>query len=67
MKNDYWIFIFTIIWIGSWFVGCWIFHRQLFLTGMFALILGLITASIESDKEKKQKYCTKCGTKLEAD
>lgn len=64
MNNDQWIDIFTIVWILSWFLGCWMYHTELFLTGLFSLILGLITASIESNKEREQKYCTNCGKKL---
>jgi len=33
--------LFGLLWIICWFTACWVFHLQLFFTGLFALILAV--------------------------
>lgn len=34
--------IFVLAWIISWFLAIWIFHLQLFLTGLFCIVLAVL-------------------------
>jgi hypothetical protein len=46
--------ILGIVWIVSWFAAIWVYHIQLFLTGLFCLILFFILVG-RFDKEEKTK------------
>ena len=56
---------FIMLWMASWFIGIWIFHLQFFLTGTLSIILGVLYYEAFKESDKKQKYCTNCGHKLE--
>lgn len=57
MKAEYWCELFWWIWIVMWFAAIWLpqFRMQLFLSGLFCFVIGLIySVSLEDKKKGKE-------------
>jgi len=44
---------FTILWIVAWFGACWVYHLQLFFTGLFSLFLSYVCYDAKKDMESE--------------
>ena len=44
---------YSLLWISSWFVACWVYHWQLFFTGICFLVLAF-GANLCVEKEEKK-------------
>ena len=44
--------LFGYAWIISWFIGIWIYHLQLFITGLFCLFLAYVIFERHEEKER---------------
>lgn len=46
---------FVWMWVASWFLGIWVFHWQLFLTGLFAITLAYFSNPEVINRKKEDK------------
>jgi len=44
--------LFGYIWIASWFIAIWVYHLQLFVTGLFCLFLAYVIFERNEEKER---------------